>query len=248
MHDHFLTFRRFAMNQGPVKRCPFAAPVADRPVDIDEIYRRLEIEFHKVRTPVVDLIAIQTGDPFKVLVATMLSARTKDQTTSTACARLFARVQTPADLEAITEDEIASLVHPVGFARQKAAHLKLWPDILRKCFDGRIPDEIDDLVLLPGVGRKTANLVLAVAFRKPAVCVDVHVHRIMNRLGYVVTRNPAETEIALRKILPQKYWLNFNSYFVAFGQHLCAPRNPNCAQCPIADLCRRKNVFTKYHV
>jgi endonuclease III len=212
----------------------------------DRIYRQLEREFAAVRTPVVDLIAIETDDPFKILVATMLSARTKDSTTTSACRRLFADVHTPADLERLTEDEIAERIFPVGFFRQKAIHLKQWPAILRDEFAGTIPETIDELVRLPGVGRKTANLVLAVGFHKPAVCVDVHVHRIMNRIGYLRTKTPAESEMALRQIMPERYWLNFNSYFVAFGQHRCFPRNPICTDCPVRSDCRRIGVITKY--
>ena len=134
-------------------------------------------------------------------------------------------------------DELAALVHPVGFFRQKAAAIKKIPDVLDAKFGGRIPETVEELCELPGVGRKTANLVVAVAFKKPAICVDVHVHRIMNRLGLLKTKDPLETEMALRKILPVRYWKTWNSHLVSFGQTRCFPRNPNCAGCPIRPFC-----------
>jgi endonuclease III len=208
--------------------------------DIEEVYKILAKEFKAHRTPVVDLIEIQTNDPFKVLITTILSARTKDGTTSAAAARLFARVTNIKELEDISEDELRELIFPVGFYNAKARHLKELPAALKKQFNGQIPQDVDELTKLPGVGRKTANLVVAVAFKKPAVCVDVHVHRIFNRLGYLKTANPLKTEMALRKTLPQKFWTTFNSYFVSFGQHRCFPRNPKCTDCPIAQYCASK--------
>jgi len=210
--------------------------------DIDIVLTRLQEHFYSVKTPVVDLIQIKTEDPFKVLVATILSARTKDETTSKAAEKLFTKVQKPEDLENIPLDELDALITPVGFHRVKAKHLKELPKVLKEKFGGIIPAEIDELLELPGVGRKTANLVRAVAFQKPAICVDVHVHRICNRWGYIKTRTPLETEMTLRQKLPLKYWLNFNSYLVAFGQNLCTPRKPKCEKCPIAEFCKRIGI------
>jgi Predicted EndoIII-related endonuclease len=124
--------------------------------------------------------------------------------------------------------------------------LKKLPDAIDTLFNGTIPDTVEDLIKLPGVGRKTANLVIAIAFNKPAVCVDVHVHRICNRLGYLKTRTPFETEMTLRKILPVRYWTTFNSYFVSFGQNTCTPINPRCSSCPIVKYCNRMGVKTKF--
>ncbi|HNX02103.1 MAG TPA: endonuclease III [Candidatus Cloacimonas sp.] len=210
--------------------------------DIDIVLTRLQEHFYSVKTPVVDLIQIKTEDPFKVLVATILSARTKDETTAKAAEKLFTKVQKPEDLENIPLDELDALITPVGFHRVKAKHLKELPKVLKEKFGGIIPAEIDELLELPGVGRKTANLVRAVAFQKPAICVDVHVHRICNRWGYIKTKTPLETEMTLRQKLPLKYWLNFNSYLVAFGQNLCTPRKPKCEKCPIAEFCKRVGV------
>ena len=215
-------------------------------MNIERIYHVLEQHFATVQAPVVDLVEAQTGDPFKILVATILSARTKDKTTTEVVSRLFECIHTPSDLDRYEIEEIEELIYPVGFFRNKAVHLKKLPAVLQDEFDGKVPEEIDDLLKLPGVGRKTANLVRAIAYKKPAICVDVHVHRISNRLGYVNTRTPLETEMALRKKLPQKYWIHYNSYLVAFGQNHCTPRNPKCSTCPIYDECGRVGVETKY--
>lgn len=211
-------------------------------VNIDSIYQILEKEVKKYRVPIVDLIQVQTKDPFKVLVTTILSARTKDQTTAEAARKLFNKVDNPSDFRKFSLKEIEQLIFPVGFFQNKAKFLKELPDVLDKEFDGRIPDTIDELVKLPGVGRKTANLVLIIAFNKPAMCVDTHVHRISNRFGYIKTKNPLETEIALRKKLPVKYWLGYNSILVAFGQFLCTPIAPWCSKCPVSKYCNRVGV------
>ncbi|HHZ14956.1 MAG TPA: endonuclease III [Candidatus Cloacimonetes bacterium] len=210
--------------------------------DIDAVMEQLGIHFHTVKTPIVDLIQIKTKDPFKVLVATILSARTKDETTSRVSKELFEVVKNHHDLRKIDYDELNRIIWQVGFHNTKAKHLKQLPDVLDKEFGGKVPSEIDDLLKLPGVGRKTANLVRAVAFRLPAICVDVHVHRISNRWGYIKTKNPLESEMALRKKLPEKHWLDYNSYLVAFGQNLCTPRNPKCSNCTIYQYCKRIGV------
>ena len=214
--------------------------------EILQVLRILKKEFLKHRMPVVELISVQTKDPFKVLVATILSARTRDETTAAAAARLFAVVNKAEDFSSLSIDKIERLIHPVGFYHAKARHLKKLPAVLTERFDGHIPSTVEELVELPGVGRKTANLVVAVAFNKPAVCVDVHVHRIFNRLGYLVTRTPLETETAIRKTLPIRYWTTFNAYFVSFGQHTCLPVNPRCDRCPVYRYCGRVGVKTKY--
>ena len=213
-----------------------------RSPEIEKVYKILSQEFKKHRMPVVDLIELQTRNPFKVLVTTILSARTRDETTVAAAGRLFTKVKNPGDLRRLESSEIEKLIYPVGFYREKALNLKALPDALEKLFGGKIPSDVEDLVLLPGVGRKTANLVSAVAFNKPAVCFDVNVHRIFNRLGYLSTKTPLETEMELRRTFPQKYWTTFNSYFVSFGQHTCLPVNPRCSECPVFDYCSRIGV------
>lgn len=212
--------------------------------DIEHVYALLKEEFHRHRMPVVELIEMQTKDPFKVLVATILSARTKDQTTAAAVGRLFDHIATSQEMAALPLEEIEKLIYPVGFYHEKARHLSALHEALLTHFDGRIPDTVEELVKLPGVGRKTANLVVAVGFNKPAVCVDIHVHRICNRLGYLVSKTPLETEMLLRKYLPIRLWTTFNSYFVSYGQHHCTPVAPHCSTCQIRHFCARKNITT----
>jgi len=210
--------------------------------DIPAVNRILKREYNKHQAPVVDLVKAETEDAFCILVATILSARTKDETTSEVCDRLFKVVRKPHDFDKLTIPQLERLIFPIGFYHTKARHLKQLPGILDQLFGGRIPDEIDDLVQLPGVGRKVANLVRAQAFNKPAICVDVHVHRICNRLGLLKTRDPFETEMKLRKILPVRYWIGWNSYLVSFGQTICRPIGPKCAVCPIFRYCKRVGV------
>lgn len=211
-------------------------------VDIGKVHNILKKEVVKYNVPIVDLIQVQTKDPFKVLVTTILSARTNDSTTAAAAKKLFAKVKNPSDLKKLGKKEIEKLIYPVGFYKNKAKHLKKLPKILKEKFNNKVPDNIDDLLKLPGVGRKTANLVVVIAFNKHGVCVDTHVHKIMNRLGYVRTKTPNKTEMVLRKKLPESYWKTFNSIFVAFGQNICRPINPKCSICPVRQYCNRIGV------
>ncbi len=210
-------------------------------INIDRFLAILKDEVASYQVPVVDLIAVQTRDPFKVLVATILSARTKDETTAKASARLFKIAPHPAALARLSTEEIQKLIYPVGFFKNKATYLAALPAAL-EAFGGQVPAELDDLLTLPGVGRKTANLVMAVAFKKPAICVDTHVHRIMNIWGYVETKIPEQTEMALRAKLPEKYWLTVNSILVAFGQGTCKPVGPRCDICVLATDCPKLGV------
>ncbi|MFH1212006.1 MAG: endonuclease III [Candidatus Woesearchaeota archaeon] len=217
-------------------------PDIDRKPDIDRIYSILKSEAGNFNVPVVDLINVQTKDPFKVLVATILSARTNDKHTAIAASKLFSKIKNSSELERLSEKEIQELIYPVGFYKNKARFLKQLPKALKENFNNKIPDNVEDLLKLSGVGRKTANLVVAVAFNRPAVCVDTHVHKIMNRLGYVKTKNPFETEMALRKKLPRKYWTTINSLMVAFGQSICRPISPKCSICKLKKYCSQVNV------
>ena len=210
-------------------------------IDIDLFLATVATVVKEQRTPVVDLIAVQTEDPFKVLVATILSARTKDETTAVASARLFKDAPDCASLARLSEERIAELIYPVGFYKTKAKHLTLLPGALQ-AFGGQVPDTIEELITLPGVGRKTANLVVSVAFKKPAICVDTHVHRITNIWEYVVTDTPLQTEMALRAKLPKEHWIPINSLLVAFGQFLCRPVGPHCDICPLLAKCPQKGV------
>jgi endonuclease III len=211
---------------------------------VPAISRILKREFESHASPVIELIEAQTHDPFCVLIGTILSARTKDACTAGAVKRLFEKKKgeffSVADLERLEQDEIEKLIYPVGFYRDKARHLKALPKVLREKFNNVLPRTVEELCELPGVGRKTANLVVAVGFNLPAICVDVHVHRISNRLGLVNTSTPFETEMELRRILPIRYWKTRNSYFVSFGQTRCQPIRPKCDGCPIQQFCQRK--------
>jgi len=210
--------------------------------NIDKVYKILKKEVVNYDVPVVDIIQIQTKDPFKVLVTTILSARTKDEVTYLAAKRLFTKVENIKDLKKISKKKLEKLIYPVGFYKTKAKNLKLLPKILKKEFNNKIPETVEELIKLPGVGRKTANLVVTVAFDKHAIAVDTHVHRIVNRLGYVKTKTPHETEMRLRKKLPRKYWKSINSILVAFGQNTCTPISPFCSKCPIYNECKRVKV------
>jgi endonuclease-3 len=192
--------------------------------------------------PILTLVAAERDDPFLTLIGCILSLRTRDETTAVAAERLFRRAATPEAILKLKPAALMRLIYPVGFYRTKTQVIR---DICRTLIDrfgGRVPDRIEDLVTLKGVGRKTANLVVTEAYRKPGICVDTHVHRISNRWGLVCTRNPDATEIALRAVLPRRYWLEYNRILVAFGQTLCHPTSPRCSGCPIADLCPRIGV------
>lgn len=193
--------------------------------------------------PSVSRIAREGRDPFRVLVSTMISLRTKDDVTFAASDRLFARACTPETMLELDEDEIARLIYPAGFYRTKARNILTASRLLRDEHDGRVPADIDALVALPGVGRKTANLVLGLGFGIDAICVDTHVHRIANRCGWVETRTPDQTETALADILPRSYWIEINELLVAYGQKVCTPASPRCSMCPIAYQCDRRGVF-----
>jgi len=187
-------------------------------------------------------VAESSRDPFRVLIACILSLRTQDTTTGPAAERLFALADTPAAMLRLTARRIERAIFPVGFYRTKARGIRrICRDLLDR-FGGRVPDTLDDLLTLKGVGRKTANLVVTMGYGKPGICVDTHVHRISNRLGYVRTRTPEETEMALRAKLPRRYWIGFNDLLVGFGQNVCTPLSPRCSVCPVRALCRRVGV------
>ena len=180
--------------------------------------------------------------PFRVLVATVISLRTKDEVTAVAAEKLLARAGTPQELMNLEVERIQELIYPAGFYRVKAKHLKEIARIVASTYDGRVPHEMDDLLALPGVGRKTANLVRNLGFGLPGICVDTHVHRISNRAGWVSTRTPAQTETALEKVLPEKYWVAINGLLVRFGKKVCAPLSPFCSRCPLPFRCPRVGV------
>ena len=205
------------------------------------IYAILKKELTNYRIPLAEQINVKSNDPFFVLVGALLSARTKDETTARVCDALFKEVKSLKDLRGISQSRLEELVHSVGFYKTKARHLKELAELVLS-YNDRIPDSIDELVKLPGVGRKTANLVVSVAFNKPAICVDTHVHRITNRIGLVKTKTPYETEMRLRLILKESYWQDTNYLFVILGQNICTPISPYCSKCYINRYCERNNV------
>lgn len=204
---------------------------------IDKIVQKLKDAKQK-RSEFVDLMDT-FNDPYLVLIGCILSLRTNDKTTYPATLRMLELARTPHDMKKVNVKDLAQAIYPVGFYENKAKQIIELSRQIDEELDGKCPDEIEDLIKFNGVGRKTANLVLARGFNKPAICVDVHVHRIFNRLGYVKTKTPEETEFALRKKLPIKHWIDINTLMVTHGQNVCFPRKPNCAECPIAEYCAK---------
>lgn len=198
----------------------------------------------KDEVPVVTRISRSDGgSAFLVLVSTLLSLRTKDETTDLAMERLTGEVRTPEDLLRIPLKNLEKIIYPVGFYRNKARTLQDVSRIIIEKYSGKVPDSIDELLTIKGVGRKTANLVVTEAYGKPGICVDTHVHRISNRIGAVETKNPLQTEEVLRRILPKKYWIIYNTLLVGFGRKTCKPVSPRCSQCPITHLCKKVGVI-----
>jgi len=210
--------------------------------DIGRIVQILSKNLKAWELPIVTDLAEKKRGPYTILVSTILSLRTKDEVTAEASARLFSLASTPEAMLGIPEQEIARVIYPVGFYKTKAKTiLQISRDIIDR-FAGKVPDDIDALLTLKGVGRKTANLVVALGYGKDGICVDTHVHRISNRLGYVNTKNPQATEFALRDKLPKQYWQAYNTLMVAFGRNVCRPLSPLCSACPVAGFCDRVGV------
>ncbi|MBW8004617.1 MAG: endonuclease III [candidate division NC10 bacterium] len=210
--------------------------------DINAIIRALKREVGRWNLTAVGQVAEDFQDPFRILVSCLLSLRTKDKVTAVASARLFRRADTPAKMLQLREGTIARLIYPVGFYRTKAKVIRGVCRTLIDQYGGQVPDSLDELLKLKGVGRKTANLVVSTGYGKPGICVDTHVHRISNRWGYVKTRTPEETEQALRRKLPRRHWIVFNDLLVSFGQNICKPISPLCSRCPVERHCARVGV------
>lgn len=192
--------------------------------------------------PLIEAMGQDGQTPFQILIATILSLRTKDSLTAKVVPRLWALATTPAAMLLLPEKEIAQAIYPVGFYRTKARTIRAICVELLARFNGQVPPDLDALLSLPGVGRKTANLVLTMGFGLPGICVDIHVHRICNRWGYVATRTPDETEQVLREQLPPPHWLEINGLLVALGQNICHGVSPRCSVCPVAQWCERVGV------
>jgi endonuclease III len=213
-----------------------------KPDDIHHVMAILREESRSWRTPAVTIVAEDSRSPYKVLVSCIISLRTKDKVTTQASKRLFEHAATPEAMQQLPAAEIAKLIFPAGFYRTKAEQILAISRRLAAEYGGRVPDSLDELLAFRGVGRKTANLVLTLGFGKPGICVDTHVHRICNRWGYVATRTPDATEMALRAQLPPEYWIEINDLLVAFGQNLCLPVSPRCSTCRLNELCARVDV------
>ncbi len=205
--------------------------------DIPRVIEILKEHYERWSAPVVTLVAQHTHDPFRVLVCALLSTRTRDETTAKVCERFFKKVKSPEDIIQLPLKELEELIYPVGFYRNKAKHLKKLAEVLIRDFGGKVPKTREELLKLPGVGRKVANLVLADGYNIPAICVDTHVHRITNRWCLIKTKTPEQTERELMKILPKEYWIVINRLLVAFGQRICTPQRPKCGECPIESFC-----------
>lgn len=207
-----------------------------------EIIRLLEKELKKRELPIVSQLAHERRNPFEILISTLLSLRTKDEVTAAATERLFALASTPEEMLRLSEEEIQKAIYPVGFYRNKAGTiLHVCRELIAR-FHSLVPETLEELLTFKGVGRKTANLVVSLGFNGAGLCVDTHVHRISNRLGYVRTKTPEETEFALREKLPVKYWSRYNTLLVAFGRNTCRPVSPLCSDCPVAAFCDRIGV------
>lgn len=215
---------------------------SQKKVNIEKIVNRLEADDRLSYAPVVSYIANLTNEPFQILISCILSLRTKDKTTAEATNKLFSIAKTPYEIIHLTTKEIENLIYPVGFYRTKAKRILEISKILIEQYNGSVPDDLDHLMKLPGVGRKTANLVITEAYDKHGICVDTHVHRIMNRLGYIKTKTPKETEFELRKKLPLKYWKIINSLLVKLGQTICLPISPLCSKCQIIQYCNQIGI------
>ncbi len=219
--------------------------VKGKSVKNENIHKAIKILREAVRkwnTPAVGLVAERTGDPFRVLISCILSLRTKDGTTEKANDRLFSLGSSPEEIINLPVKKIEKAIFPVGFYRIKAKTIKGLSKTIINKYSSKVPDDLDELLKLKGVGRKTANLVVTLGYGKPGICVDTHVHRIMNRWGYVKTKNPYETEMALREKLPKRYWIEINNLLVLYGQNLCKPISPLCSKCRLFRYCDRVEV------
>lgn len=210
-------------------------------MDIDNIVKLLHKDFETNKVQHSEFVDFMENvrNPYLVLICCILSLRTNDKTTIKAAKNMLKLAKTPEEMIKVDVDTLSRAIYPVGFYKNKASQIiELSKELVEK-YNSEVPDEIDELVKFKGVGRKTANLVLTKGFNKPAICVDTHVHRITNRLGLLKTKTPDETEMVLRKILPEKYWIDFNTLLVTHGQNICKPQNPNCENCSVSKFCRK---------
>ncbi|MEA2014701.1 MAG: endonuclease III, partial [Thermodesulfobacteriota bacterium] len=207
--------------------------------DIITVIEALKEDLKAGKLPIVSELAEKESTPFQILISTLLSLRTKDEVTELAASNLFALASTPSEMLKFSEDQISAAIYPVGFYRNKSKTILQVSKELVERYRSQVPDSIEELLKFKGVGRKTANLVVTLGYGGEGICVDTHVHRISNRLGYVRTKTPEETEFVLREKLSRKYWTDYNTIMVAFGRNICRPVSPFCSQCPVCMLCEK---------
>ncbi|OPL15727.1 MAG: endonuclease III [delta proteobacterium MLS_D] len=212
--------------------------------DIAKVIALIKSAIRVERLPMIDAASVGRTDPYRILISTLLSLRTKDEVTCLADGRLFALASTPEEMVSLSEKVISDAIYPVGFYRKKAETIRYVSRELIERFGSQVPRSVEELVGIRGVGRKTANLVVSAGYGLPALCVDTHVHRVSNRLGYVSETTPDKTESALRRKLPKRFWIEFNSLIVAFGKTICRPVSPKCSSCPVISYCERVGVTT----
>ena len=210
--------------------------------DWETIFTELNRIRKKTPLPSVSLIGEEDRDPYKILVSTIISLRTRDEVTLSASRKLFEKAPGMNTLAGLTAEEIAGCIYPAGFYRVKSENLLTIARFILNEKDGQIPSDLSGLLALPGVGLKTANLVLSLGFGIPAICVDTHVHRIANRMGWIRTKKPDDSVAALEKVLPRQYWITINELLVLYGQQICTPLSPRCSLCRLKEHCRRMGV------
>ncbi len=210
----------------------------------DDLFLRIRESLSNTSTPLpsVSQVASEKNDPFRVLISTLISLRTRDEVTLAASRRLFGEADTPRKMLTLSEERIGELIYPAGFYKTKAKNIRKISEILIESYSGNVPSDRDELLALPGVGIKTANLTLNLGFDIEAICVDTHVHRISNRMGWIETKTPEESEKALQSVMPRHHWIPLNEALVLFGQQTCTPISPKCSQCPISENCPKVGV------
>ncbi|MCX8023421.1 MAG: endonuclease III [Syntrophorhabdaceae bacterium] len=216
--------------------------MASKRFPIGELIKTLKKTFEEKPPFITRLSRKRKRDPFIILMGTLLSLRTKDELTEKVIDRLVSYAKTPEEILSMPEEKLKELIYPVGFYKNKAATLKHVSKEILERYQGKVPESLDELLAIKGIGRKTANLVITEAFKKPGICVDTHVHRISNRMGLVSTKHPDKTEEKLREILPKKYWTIYNTLLVTFGKTICKPISPLCSECPVSYLCKKVGV------
>ncbi len=213
------------------------------PFPFKEMIEILQSKF-KDNVPVVTRISKKENrNPYLVLIGTLLSLRTKDELTEKVMDRIIKKIKTPEEMVSFPDEKLQEMIYPVGFYRNKTVILKDVSKTIINDYGGKVPDSIDELLKIKGIGRKTANLVITEGYNKLGICVDTHVHRISNRIGILITKKPDETEKILRKILPEKYWIIYNTLLVTFGKNICKPISPHCSTCPVQHLCSKSGVL-----